>query len=135
MVNTGGECPPAAADKTPCCACSPHLEHAPVKLHNAADTPHANTIMAEPSDNPATQSADPDNFYEIAYAARLEREYQAFVRDWCKDPWNAEQAEKIGEGWLRSCFSSAALAYAGGRAEAIAEEVERLRENAKSARS
>jgi hypothetical protein len=49
--------------------------------------------------------------------ARREREFQAFVRDWCKDPWNAEQAALHGEGWLRACFGSAALAYAGGRDE------------------
>lgn len=52
-----------------------------------------------------------------AQQARREREFQAFVRDWCKDPWNAEQAALHGEGWLRACFSSAALAYAAGRDE------------------
>ena len=52
-----------------------------------------------------------------AQQSRREREFQAFVRDWCKDPWNAEQAALHGEGWLRACFNSAALAYAGGREE------------------
>lgn len=46
-------------------------------------------------------------------AERREREYQRFVVEWCRDPWNAEQARLHGEGWLRACFNSAALAYAG----------------------
>lgn len=52
-----------------------------------------------------------------AQQARRELEFQAFVRNWCKDPWRAEQAAKCGEGWLRACFNSAALAYAAGRDE------------------
>lgn len=43
--------------------------------------------------------------------ARREIAFQSFVHDWTQDPWRAEQAEKIGEGWLRACFNSAALAY------------------------
>ncbi len=43
--------------------------------------------------------------------ARREIAFQSFVRDWTQDPWRAEQAAKCGEGWLRACFNSAALAY------------------------
>lgn len=73
-----------------------------------------------------------DIYYETALAQRIEREFQAFARIWCQNPWNAEQAEKHGEGWLRACFSSAALAYAGGREEDVAREAARLRAEAQS---
>lgn len=43
--------------------------------------------------------------------ARREIAFRSFVRDWTRDPWRAEQAAKCGEGWLRACFNSAALAY------------------------
>lgn len=78
------------------------------------------------------QEVPRDIYHQIALASHIELEYHAFVRDWCKHPWNAEQAAKHGEGWLRACFNSAALAYAGGRNEAVAKEAARLRAEAQS---
>lgn len=46
--------------------------------------------------------------------ARREVAFRTFVADWTRDPWRAEQAAKCGEGWLRACFNSAALAYECG---------------------
>lgn len=45
--------------------------------------------------------------------AQREQGYQRFVEEWCRDPWNAEQARLHGEEWLRACYNSAALGYAG----------------------
>lgn len=50
--------------------------------------------------------------------ASRELAFQHFVRHWTQDPWRAEQAAQNGEGWLRGCFNSAALAYAVSSDEA-----------------
>ena len=86
--------------------------------------------MAENSTTPV--DGPHDSYYETALAQRIEREFRTFARLWCQNPWNAEQAAKHGEGWLRACFNSAALAYAGGREEEVAREAARLRAEAQS---